>query len=78
MLGTDLGAVFLVDLASFDGFVATVTAIVSTAFIVVTIVAIAISYVLDRSTGVLGRLAKIFGVDAFALQASQPTVVINM
>ena len=44
MLGTDLGAVFLVDLASFHGFVATVTAIVTTAFIVVLVVANAITF----------------------------------
>ena len=65
MLGTNLGAVLLVDLASFHGFVATVTAIVSTAFFVVVVVAIAVALVLRKFTS---RLSQVVGVDALALQ----------
>ena len=65
VLGTDLGAVFLVDLASFHGFVATVTAIVCTAFNIVFVVAIAVALVLRKFTS---WLTQVFGVDAFALQ----------
>ena len=63
---TNLFAVFLFHFAAFHGFVATVAAIVLTAFIVVVIITVAIPFILDR-TAFSGRLSKVVGIDALAL-----------
>ena len=59
----NLLAVFSIKFASLNGLVATITAIIGTAIIVVVVIADTVTLVLRRSTGLLGRLAKVLGVD---------------
>ena len=71
VIAANLLAVFSVKFSSLDGFVATVTAIVGTAFVVVVVIANTISLVVRKSAGLLGWLAKVLGVDALALKINK-------
>ena len=66
-IGTDLFAVILLHHTTFHRLVATVAAIVPTSFVVVLVVAIAVSLVLKQSTR-RWRLTEVLRIDTFALQ----------
>ena len=64
---TNLFAVILLHHATFHCLVATVAAIVPTSFVVILVVAIAVSFVIEQSAR-RWRLTEVVRIDTFALQ----------